>query len=96
MRRSFSSLAEGLLAAVSITVTAACSAEGTPQKYTATTVPVPAVSAPAAFRLPKKIDHALWQKHWTTIPGSAARHCVQVKNRNDLRSNSFIVGNFRA
>jgi hypothetical protein len=28
-------------------------------------------------------------------PGSAARRCVQVKNRTSVRSNSFIVGNFR-
>lgn len=84
-----------LFAAVSIAMTAACSTDGTPQKTTATTVPVPPVSAPAAFRLPK-LDHAQWQHLWTTVPGSAARRCVVVKNRSDVRSNSFIVGNFRA
>jgi hypothetical protein len=84
-----------VLVAAGMAVTSACSA-GSTQKTTATTVPLPAVTAPAAFRLPKKIDHALWQKYWTTIPGSAARHCVQVKGRTDLRSNSFIVGNFQS
>jgi hypothetical protein len=91
--RSFRS--GGFLLAVSIAFTAACSSDTTAQKPTATTVPVPPVSAPAGFRLPK-LDHAEWQKRWSTIPGSAARRCVQVKNRSAVRSNSFIVGNFRS
>jgi hypothetical protein len=59
------------------------------------TVPVPRISAPAAFRLPK-LDHTQWQKTWATTPGSAARRCVRVKNRSDVRSDSFVVGNFRS
>jgi hypothetical protein len=94
-RRSFRSRAGGLLAAASIAVSVACSADTTPEKTAATTVPVPPISAPAAFRLPK-LDHAQWQKMWTTIPGSAARRCVPVKNRSAVRSNSFIVGNFQS
>jgi hypothetical protein len=94
-RRSLCSEAGGLLAVVSIAVTAACSAETAAQKSAATTVPVPPISAPAAFRLPK-LDHAQWQKLWATMPGSAARRCVRVKHRSSVRSNSFIVGNFQS
>jgi hypothetical protein len=93
-RRSLCSRTGGLLAAAGIAVTAACSADNTPQKTTATTVPVPSVSAPAAFRLPT-IKPAEWQRLWSTIPGSPGRRCVQVKDRTDVRSNSFIVGNFQ-
>jgi hypothetical protein len=93
-RRSFRCRVGGLLAAVGIAVATSCSADSAPQKSKATTVPVPTVSAPAAFRLPK-LDRAQWQKLWSTIPGSAARRCVQVKNRTSVRSNSFIAGNFR-
>jgi hypothetical protein len=87
--RSFRSRAAGVLTAVGIAVSVACSGDSTPQKPTAATVPVPSVSAP-------KLDRARWQYLWTRIPGSAARRCVPVKNRTDVRSNSFIVGNFRA
>jgi hypothetical protein len=86
--------AGGLLAAVGIAVTASCSAYSTRQNVVAT-VPVPSVSAPVAFRLPK-IDPAEWQRQWSTAPGSAARRCVEVKNRSSVRSNSFRVGNFRS
>lgn len=89
--RSFCSRTGGLLAAVGIAVTAACSADSTSQKSGPTTVPVPSVSFGSA-----KLDHAKWQKLWSATPGSAARRCVKVKNRTDVRSNSFIVGNFRA
>jgi len=89
--RSFRSRTGGLLVAVGIVVTAACSADSTPQKSTATTVPVPAVSFGSA-----KLDHPKWQTLWSATPGSAARRCVTVKNGTDVRSNSFIVGNFRA
>jgi hypothetical protein len=92
-RGSFSPVC-GLLVAVSIVVAVACSADSTPQKA-ATTVPVPSVAAPAAFRLPR-IDQAEWRKLWSTIPGSSAHRCVQVRNRSSVRSNSFIVGNFRS
>jgi hypothetical protein len=85
--------AGGLLAAVGIAVTASCSADST-RKSVATTVPVPSVSGPAASHLPK-IDPADWQRQWS-IPGSAARRCVQVKNRSSVRSHSFSVGNFRS
>jgi hypothetical protein len=93
--RSFCIRAGVLLAAVSIAVTAACSGDSTPHMTTATTVPVPAVSAPFNF-LSQKVDPAQWQKSWRSTPGSAARSCVQVKNLTDVRSNSFIVGNFRS
>ena len=83
-----------VIGALGLAITSACSA-GSTQKTTATRVPVPAVTAPAAFRLPN-LDHAYWQYLWTRIPGSAARHCVRVRNRTDVRSNSFIVGNFRS
>jgi hypothetical protein len=86
--RSFRSRAVGLLAAASIAVTAACSANATPQKSAPSTVSVPSVSPP--------VDHAYWQYLWTRIPGSAARHCVRVSNHTDVRSHSFIVGNFRS
>jgi hypothetical protein len=79
--------AGGLLAAVGIALTTSCSADGAPKKSSATTVPVPSVSP--------TVDPADWQRMWSTIPGSAARRCVKVKNRTDARSNSFIVGNFR-
>jgi hypothetical protein len=87
-RPSFRSRAGGLLVAVGIAITAACTADTTPQESTATTVPVPRVSPP--------IDQADWQRLWSTMPGSPARRCVLVKNRTDVRSHSFIVGNFRS
>jgi hypothetical protein len=93
--RSFCNRIGGLLAAVSIAMTAACSANTTPQKTSGTTVTVPHISAPAGFRLPK-LDRTQWQKYWATTPGSTARRCVPVRNRSDVRSDSFIVGNFRA
>ena len=86
--RSFCKGAGGLLAAAAIAVTAACSGDSTARTSTQTTVPVPSVSPPVVA--------ADWQKLWSTIPGSAFRRCVPVKNRTDVRSNSFIVGNFRA
>lgn len=92
---SFRSRTGRLLAAVGIAGLAACSGDSTAGNSTSTTVPVPTVSAPAAFRLPK-LDPAQWQKQWTTVPGSSARRCVRVKNRPSVRSNSFIVGNFRS
>jgi hypothetical protein len=92
---SFRGRSACLLAAASIAVMAACSADTTTQKTVATTVPVPSVSAPAAFHLPR-IDRAEWQRLWSRVPGSAARRCVEVKNRSSVRSGSFIVGNFRS
>jgi hypothetical protein len=83
-----------LLAVVGIAISAACSADNRSQKTT-TTMPVPQLSAPAAFRLPR-LDHAYWQYLWTKIPGSVGRRCVRVGNRTDVRSNSFVVGNFRS
>ena len=90
-RRSFRSRTCQLFAAVGIAVLVACSGDSTPQRTAPTTVPVPAVSFGSA-----KLDHAKWQKLWSATPGSAARRCVKVKNRTDVRSNSFIVGNFRS
>jgi hypothetical protein len=84
-----------LLAATCIAAMAACSADSTPQRTTATTAPVPSVSAPANFEA-SKLDAAQWRRLWATTPGSAARRCVRVKNRTDVRSNSFIVGNFQS
>jgi uncharacterized lipoprotein len=82
-----------VLAVVGVAITSACSS-GSTQKTTVTTVPVPPVFAPADFEAPN-LDHAYWYYLWTRIPGSAARRCVRVKNRTDVRSHSFIVGNFR-
>jgi hypothetical protein len=93
--RSFHRSAGSLLAAVSIALTATCSANSTAKKTTTTAVPVPRVSAPSAFRLPR-LDRAQWQAMWSKIPGSAARRCVPVKNRSAVRANSFIVGNFQS
>src|SRR5262249_54433736 len=90
-RPSFRSRTGRLLAGVGIAVLGACSGDSTPQRTAPKTVPVPAVSFGSA-----KLDHANWQKLWSATPGSAARRCVKVKNRTDLRSNSFIVGNFRS
>jgi hypothetical protein len=86
--RSFRSRTVGLLVAAGIAVAAACSAESTPRTKTPTTVAVPPVSP--------TINPAEWQRLWSTVPGSASHRCVEVKNRKDVRSNSFIVGNFRA
>jgi hypothetical protein len=33
---------------------------------------------------------------WTTTPGTAERRCVNVGRRSEVRSGSFIVGNFQA
>jgi len=76
------------LTALWIAVTAACSAGNPSDQPAATTVPVPSIAP--------QLDAAEWQKLWSGIPGSAARRCVHVKNRTDVRSNSFIVGNFRS
>ena len=78
----------GLVAAVAIAIMPSCNADNSPRKTGATTVPVPTVSP--------RINPAEWQRMWSTIPGSSARRCVEVKNRTDVRSNSFIVGNFRS
>jgi hypothetical protein len=92
-----------VLAVVGIAVTAACSAVSAPRKSTERTVPMPTITEPPSVTAPSsawlqnqlRFDPTEWQRVWATTPGSAARRCVQVRNRTAVRSNSFIVGNFR-
>jgi hypothetical protein len=56
-------------------------------------VPIPSASAVAA---PKglELDPISWREVWTTTPGSDSRECVDVADRTNVRSATFVVGNF--
>jgi hypothetical protein len=56
-------------------------------------VPLPNASAVAA---PKGVafDPISWREVWTTTPGSDQRECVDVADRTNVRSGTFVVGNF--
>jgi hypothetical protein len=56
-------------------------------------VPIPSDSAVAA---PKGVafDAISWRQVWTTTAGSTERECVDVADRSNVRSGTFVVGNF--
>jgi hypothetical protein len=53
-------------------------------------VPVPQVSSPSNASLGK----TAWQRMWRDTPGSQRHRCLDVKDRTDVRSGEFVVGNF--
>jgi hypothetical protein len=55
-------------------------------------IPIPKVSAPAGV----DFDPIRWRQEWTTTPGTDQRRCASVAGHTDVRSASFIVGNFCA
>jgi hypothetical protein len=55
-------------------------------------VPIPQVSLPNGSPLALGTD--AWTKMWRTTPGTARTRCVEVRNRTDVRSGDFVVGNF--
>jgi hypothetical protein len=55
-------------------------------------VPIPNVSLPPGLSL----DHAAWVELWRNAPGTAARRCIDVGKRDQVRSGEFIVSPFAA
>jgi hypothetical protein len=55
-------------------------------------IPVPDVSSPVGMN----VDPIAWRQEWTTTPGTDQHACASVGSRADVRSASFIVGNFNA
>jgi hypothetical protein len=55
-------------------------------------IPVPDTSSPVGI----KVDPIIWRQEWTTTPGTDQRACANVAAHTDVRSASFIVGNFNA
>ena len=59
-----------------------------------TTVPIPNVRGPTGV---PSVDPARWEAEWTRTPGTSQRRCISVRpGWSDVRSHSFIVGNFNS
>ena len=72
-----------LVATVAASLLATACTSGHPRSRARNGVTAPAPSRAADTR-------------WTTTPGTAVRRCVTVGHRSEVRSGSFIVGNFQA
>jgi hypothetical protein len=53
-------------------------------------VPIPQVSLPSSL----SFDKAAWRRMWRETPGTARDRCLEVRDRTDVRSGEFVVGNF--
>ncbi len=53
-------------------------------------VPIPHVSLPSSV----SFDKAAWRRMWREIPGTPRERCLDVRDRTDVRSGEFVVGNF--
>jgi hypothetical protein len=72
-----------LVAIVAVSLLATACSSGHPRSLAPSGVTAPASSHAADAR-------------WTTTPGTAERRCVTVGRRSEVRSDSFMVGNFQA
>jgi hypothetical protein len=57
-------------------------------------VPIPQVSLPNGS--PLALDAAAWARLWRATPGTARTRCVDVGNRDAVRSGQFVVSPFTA
>jgi hypothetical protein len=75
-----------------IFVFVACS-DGSPHSgRQAERVPIPQVSLPNGS--PLSLEKTAWRRMWRDTPGSPRNRCLDVKDRTDVRSGEFVVGNF--
>jgi hypothetical protein len=73
-------------------VLVSCSDESSGTRRKPEQVPVPQVSLPNGG--PLALDAVAWTKLWRTTPGTERTRCVDVGNRDAVRSGQFIVSPF--
>jgi len=79
---------------VCVLVLVACSDGSSESGRKPERVPIPQVSLPNGS--PLALDAAAWTRFWRTTPGTARNRCVDVGNRDAVRSGEFIVSPFTA
>jgi hypothetical protein len=76
--------------AVCLLIVAGCTDGSSGSARKPAKVPIPQVSLPSNTSL----DKAAWRRMWRETPGTPRDRCLRVRDRTDVRSGEFVVGNF--